>query len=122
MEGMVFLWRKNFNSEKKFLRYKRENLLLLGIANHEPKDCTSFFNPLVMELESLAERGLSEIEGNPKVFLTLVTSDLPAKKKVTPNKNSFSIYHFFTILDHFDTISNHFSSFLIIIQSIYIIF
>ena len=63
-------------------RYKRENLLLLGIADHEPKDCSDFYEPLVSELDQLARTGLSQIEGHPKVFLLMVTADLPAKKKV----------------------------------------
>ena len=63
-------------------RYKRENLLLLGIADHEPKDCSDFFEPLVSELDQLARTGLSQVERQPKVYLFMVTADLPAKKKV----------------------------------------
>lgn len=64
-------------------RYKKENLLLVGIADHEPKDNnTDFFDPIVHELEKLGVEGISGVENSPKAFLFLVTADLPAKKKV----------------------------------------
>jgi hypothetical protein len=63
-------------------RYKRENILLLGIADHEPKDCNKFFEPLVSELERLGEHGMVFDGINRKVKLKFISADLPAKKKV----------------------------------------
>lgn len=61
---------------------KKENLLLLGIADHEPSNCNDFFRPLVDEFKKLGSEGMRIGENTIRVYLILVTADLPAKKKV----------------------------------------
>ena len=56
--------------------------MLLGIADHEPKNCNEFFEPLVSELKKLGRQGLIVKDQNWRVKLKFVTADLPAKKKV----------------------------------------
>lgn len=65
------------------IRFKKENLLLLGLSNHDPQDINTFFKPIVDELKELDSFGFDFENQNFKVKLHFFTADLVAKKKVT---------------------------------------
>ena len=90
-----------------FPRYLKENLMLLSLAPHEPKDMNSFFSLIVSEFQKLGREGFRVNDETFCAKLLLITADLVGWKnvlfltifwyfqlKIFQNLTNYHVFHF----------------------------